>query len=115
MLVSDALLEEIAEKLVERDIEPEQVIEFLTLVGRLAEWVDVPAEAVRPVVDDDPDDDHILACAVVGRADHLVSYDSHFDPLEGEYQGIKITRALPFLWVIRGDSPPETPEVEADN
>ncbi len=54
LLVSDALLEEVAGKLVERGIEQERVIEFLTLVGRLAEWVDVPPEAVRPVIADDP-------------------------------------------------------------
>ena len=81
-------------------------IEFLSLLGRLAAWIDVPAEAVKPVVLADPDDDVILACAVAGRADYLVSYDPHFDPLGGEYQGIRITRALPFLQVVRGDSPP---------
>jgi len=103
LLVCDALLNEVAEKLVERGIEQERVIEFLTLVERLAEWIDVPVEAVKPVVVHDPDDDHILACAVVGKADYLVSYDPHFDPLEGEYQGVKITKALPFLWTVRGD------------
>ncbi len=110
LLISDALLDEVAEKLLERSIERERIVEFLTLVSRLAEWVDVPAEAVLPVVADDPDDDHILACAVVGKADYLVSYDPHFDPLGGEYQGVKITKALLFLWAVRGDSPPATHE-----
>jgi putative PIN family toxin of toxin-antitoxin system len=108
LLVSDALLEEVAEKLVERGIEQERVIDFLTLIGRLAEWVNVPPEAVSPVIVGDPDDDHILACAVVGKADYLVSYDPHFEPLGEEYQGIKITKALPFLWAVRGDCPPRT-------
>ena len=115
LLVSDALLEEVAGKLVERGIEQERVIEFLTLVGRLAEWVDVPPEAVRPVIADDPDDDHILACAVVGKADWLVSYDPHFDSLGEDYQGIKITKALPFLWVVRGDHLPEATNAEIGN
>jgi putative PIN family toxin of toxin-antitoxin system len=115
LLVSDVLLEEVAGKLVERGIEQERVIEFLTLVGRLAEWVDVPAEAVRPVIADDPDDDHILACAVVGKADYLISYDPHFDCLEEEYEGVRITKALPFLWAVRGDHPPKTTEAEVEN
>jgi predicted nucleic acid-binding protein len=55
----------------------------------------------------DPDDDQILACAVVGEANHLVTYDPHFDLLQGVYGSIKITKALPFLWSVRGDQPPE--------
>jgi predicted nucleic acid-binding protein len=92
LLVSDVLLEEVAGK-----------------------WVDVPAEAVRPVIADDPDDDHILACAVVGKADYLISYDPHFDCLEEEYEGVRITKALPFLWAVRGDHPPKTTEAEVEN
>ena len=61
---------------------------------------------MKPVIIADPDDDFILACAVVGQADYLVSYDAHFDVLEGEYRGIKITDVLPFLWTVRGDRPP---------
>lgn len=103
----DALLEEIAEKLIERGIEPESIIEFLALLERLAEWVDVPAEVVTAVIAADLDDDPMVACAVIGEADYLVSYDPHFDVLGGEYQSVKITKALPFLWAIRGDTPPE--------
>ena len=68
---------------------------------QLAEWVDVPTEAVPRVVQADPDDDVILACAILGRADYLVTYDPHFDS-PGEYQGVKIAKALPFLWTLRG-------------
>jgi putative PIN family toxin of toxin-antitoxin system len=107
LLVSDTLLDEIAEKLAERGIEQERIIEFLTLVEQLAERVDVPPGAVLPVVADDPDDDYVLACAVVGRADYLVSYDPHLATLGEEYQGVKIAKALPFLWAVRGDRPPD--------
>jgi uncharacterized protein len=107
LLVSEVLLDEIAEKLVQYGIEQEKIIEFLALVARLAEWVDVPVEGVVPVVAQDPDDDHVLACAVIGGADYLVTYDPHFDIVDGEYRGIKIARALPFLWAVRGDQPPE--------
>ena len=105
LLVSDALVDELAEKLIERGIAQERVIEFLALLGRLAEWVDVPDEVVKPVIEADPDDDVILACAVVGGADYLVTYDPHFDVLGGKYEGVRITRALPFLKAVREVKP----------
>jgi len=110
LLISDALLDEVAEKLDAHGIGQERIVELLTLMDRLAERVVVPDEAVTSVIEADPTDDLILACAVVGEADYLVSYDAHFDVLEGEYQGIKITKALPFLWAVRGDSPPDEPK-----
>ena len=106
LLVCDALVDEVIEKLAEREIDQERIIELVQLLDRLAEWVDVPPEAVSPVVQADPDDDVILACAVLGETDYLVTYDPHFDPLGGEYKGVKITKALPFLWAVRGDRSP---------
>ncbi len=106
LLVSDALLDEITEKLAEYGIDQESIMEFLALVERLAEWVAVSPEVVLATIAADPDDDLVLACAVAGKADYLVSYDPHFEPLGGEYKGIKITKALPFLWAVRGDVPP---------
>ena len=108
LLVSQAILEEVVEKLRERGIEEEQIYELLLTIIRLAEWVDAPPETVQPVVTADPDDDQILACAVAGEADFLVTYDPHFDPLHGMYGAIKITKALPFLWTVRGDRPPDS-------
>lgn len=104
LLVSEALADEVTEKLIERGISQERITELLTLLVGLAEWVDVPPEAVRPAVAEDPEDDPILACAVVGRAGYLVTYDTHFDSLGAVFEGIKITKALPFLWELRGKS-----------
>jgi len=59
------------------------------------------------VISEDPDDDPILACAMTGKADYLVTYDLHFEPLGGSHGGVKITKALPFLWALRGDVRPE--------
>src|SRR5258706_5567999 len=73
LLISDDLLDEIAEKLLERGIEGEVVSEFLTLLVELAESIEVAAESVLPVVLADPDDDPIVACAVLGKADYLVT------------------------------------------
>lgn len=41
----------------------------------------------------------LLVCdALVDKADYLVTYDPHFDVVSGEHCGVKIARALPFLW-----------------
>jgi putative PIN family toxin of toxin-antitoxin system len=108
LLISQALLIEVVEKLLARGVNPKQVQDLLIVINRFAQWVDVPAAAVLPIIAADPDDDHILACAVAGRADYLVTYDPHFDVLGGRYHGIKIAKALPFLWAIRGDLSPDT-------
>jgi putative PIN family toxin of toxin-antitoxin system len=105
LLISDALLDEVTEKLLERKVSEERVTELLALMIRLAEWVDVPPEALVPVIKEDPDDDAVLACAVVGQAGFLVTYDAHFDALETSHEGIRIMKALPFLRVLRGDRP----------
>ncbi len=105
LLISQTLLDEIVGKLLDHQVEPDRIIELVAYLERLAEWVDVPAQMIAPVITADPDDDMILACAVVGQAHYLVTYDPHFDILNGEYQGIKITKALPFLWAVRGDHP----------
>jgi putative PIN family toxin of toxin-antitoxin system len=107
LLISDALIDELAEKLLENGIHQARVTDFLTLLARDAKFVIVPESSVLAEIAGDPDDDAILACAVVGRADYLVTYDTHFESLEGVHAGVKITKGLPFLWALRGDRPPE--------
>ena len=48
------------------------------------------------MIADDPDDDHILACAREGRADIIVSGNKHLLQLK-EYEGIVIERPVDFL------------------
>lgn len=68
-------------------------------------WLLTHAEIVRDVpvlrvVADDPDDDAIIAAAVAGRADYLVTGDrAHLLPL-GEYQGIRIILPQTFLEIL---------------
>jgi uncharacterized protein len=45
---------------------------------------------VPHVVENDPDDDQVLACALVSHADLIVSGDKHLLGLGGQYQGIPI-------------------------
>ncbi len=105
LVVSPALTAEVIEKLLQYQIELNQIIELIANLERLAEWVQVLPQNIPAVIAADPDDDVILACAVVGQADYLVTYDPHFDALNGEYHGVKVTKALPFLWAVRGERP----------
>lgn len=105
LLVSNAIIDELVEKLLDKDIDEERIVEFIGLLDRLAEWVEVPIEPVAPVIVADPDDDLVLACAVTGQADYLVTYDPHFEILGTTYQGIRITKAIPLLQVLRGEMP----------
>ncbi|MBC8264289.1 MAG: putative toxin-antitoxin system toxin component, PIN family [Anaerolineales bacterium] len=104
LLVSKAILEEVVEKFGELDIDQQLTLELVSHILADAEYVQVSEGDVQPIILADPDDDHVLACAVVGRADCLVTYDPHFDCLGGEYQSLKILDGLHFLYVVRGDS-----------
>ncbi|MCC6616485.1 MAG: putative toxin-antitoxin system toxin component, PIN family [Anaerolineae bacterium] len=60
----------------------------------LVEVVD-PAQT-EPIIADDPDDNALIACALGGAADYIISGDHHLLDL-GEYQGIKLWTANRFL------------------
>lgn len=53
------------------------------------------------VVKDDPDDNMILATALAGEADFIVSGDKHLLDL-GEYKAIKILTAVEFIKILEG-------------
>ena len=103
LLICNALNDEIIEKLIERDVPTLTIAQQTALLKELAEWVEVPDDAVIKVLSD-ADDDVIVACAVQGKAQYIVTYDPHFDSLGGEYQGIKIVKAIPFLEVLHQES-----------
>ncbi|MEO8608477.1 MAG: putative toxin-antitoxin system toxin component, PIN family [Chloroflexota bacterium] len=63
----------------------------LELVGKSAEQVVIdhlqfteviPTQSIPPTIIDDPDDDIVLACALSGKADCIVSGDPHLLRLE---------------------------------
>jgi putative PIN family toxin of toxin-antitoxin system len=63
----------------------------------------VPGVAdVWGAVPDDPDDDHVLACAVDGQADVIVSGDNHLVDL-GSYKNIPIITVREFLELLPGE------------
>ena len=53
----------------------------------------VTPDRVPDVILDDPDDDHVLACAVVADAMLIVSGDKHLLGIGGNYCGIRIVSA----------------------
>lgn len=60
----------------------EKVLAFVTLVS--------PSVKVD-VVKKDPDDNHIIECALESNSKYIVTYDKHLLSI-GEYQGIRIIR-----------------------
>lgn len=68
--------------------------ELVTSYAQIAQFV-APAQPVK-VVARDPDDDHVLACALAAQADLLVSGDSHLLDLKS-FQGIPIVTAAEAL------------------
>lgn len=63
----------------------------LGIVGEIRRLATMAAPASVPrVIASDADDDHVLACALAGNADLIVSGDKHLLDLGGDYQGIRI-------------------------
>ena len=67
---------------------------FVALIAALSELVELPEEI--PPICRDPDDDRVIACAVVGRVAVIVSGDKDLLDL-GEIGGIPILTAAQFL------------------
>jgi len=70
---------------------PEVLLQRYLQVARVV----VPA-VIAPVIRTDPDDDHVLACALAAKADLIVSGDSHLLNLK-TYQGIPVVNAAEAL------------------
>ncbi|MCC6500015.1 MAG: putative toxin-antitoxin system toxin component, PIN family [Anaerolineales bacterium] len=100
LLICTPLAEEIVEKLTEYKIDDALIGELVETLAHLADWIDTPQEKIEALLAD-PDDNVIIACAVEGEANYLVTYDPHFDVLNGEYRGVKIMKAIPFLENLR--------------
>lgn len=58
---------------------------------------------VPRVIADDPDDDHIIACAEAAQAKLIVSGDKHLHSLGGQYKNIRILSAYQALELIKAE------------
>jgi predicted nucleic acid-binding protein len=94
------------EKLLDRKADPLQTAAFLGDVDEKGICVLPSSADILPLIPADPDDDIVLACAVVGQATHLVTYDPHIHALGETYQDVRILDGLHFLYTARGDAPP---------
>ena len=79
----------------------EERTRFVALVMALGEVVDLPETIPR--ICRDPDDDRLIACAVVGEADVIVSGDDDLLALE-RVGGIPILTAAQFLAMLEQGS-----------
>lgn len=89
------ILDEFAEKLRTKfAFDEERVLQAAGEIRECSEVVAVPG--ILRVVADDPDDDVVIECAVVGEASVIVSGDKHLRSL-ARYQTIPIFTAADFL------------------
>lgn len=77
-----------ARRLRDQHLSPQAVVERYRRLAKLV----VPAD-ISPTVLADPDDDHVLACALAAQADLIVSGDPDLLNLKA-YQGISIVSAV---------------------
>ena len=94
-VISPALQDELYEKLRSK---VEVSAEDTAIIRAKLESI---AEIVRPdmvlhVIEDDPDDNRVLECAVKGSADYIVTGDRHLLKL-GSYEAIPIVTVRQFL------------------
>ena len=104
------MLYEIAGKFQKKGIPPRYTVAVIGDLKSIGQAVPLRPHEIAPVILDDPDDDILVACARAGGATHIVTYDSHFEDLGGEVEGIRILDGLHFLYVVRVDIKPECSE-----
>lgn len=103
-LYSDDLRAEYVAKLKEKQVDPSRARVFFARLKQRGYSIPLTKDDLVHRVPADPDDDIVIACAIVGRATHLVTYDPHLHALGEVYQGVRILDGLQFLRVLRGDA-----------
>ncbi|MHB9072417.1 MAG: putative toxin-antitoxin system toxin component, PIN family [Desulfobaccales bacterium] len=83
-----------------RNSGPGEVAEAIAKILKVAVWT--PGDLTVEAVAADPSDDMVLAGAVEGSADFIVSGDHHLLDLKN-YQGIKIVNPARFLELMEGE------------
>ncbi len=78
-------------------ISTKEIDEALAEIAQAA--ILTPGKIRISAIEDDPEDNRYLECAVEGQADFIISGDHHLTDL-GNYQGIKIVNPAIFLALI---------------
>jgi putative PIN family toxin of toxin-antitoxin system len=95
LVISPALLDELDEKLrIKFEVSAADADLIRSRLEAAAEIVSTTP--TLSVVKNDPDDDRVLECAVVGRADMIVSGDRHLLKL-GAFEGTPIATVRQFM------------------
>jgi predicted nucleic acid-binding protein len=102
-LVTDGILKEYLEKLLELGYPPDKAKRFLTLVACLADLVQVSFYHTRhyPV---DSEDTIFLLAALNGNAPHVVTYDEHLESVGVFYPEFRTCRPVEFLGDLRAQA-----------
>ncbi len=103
LLTPEALFEEIEgvclhKKSLTSRIKKSKIKEFFTILRNISEEIPMIEEEI-PAICRDPKDDYLLAYAVVGRADYLVTGDKDLLDLK-IIQGVRIVTVGEFLKVL---------------
>lgn len=100
LVLSPAIIGELADKLRHKfGWHERELLQMLRVLVRKADIV--RPDVVERAVPTDPDDDRIIACAVLGRADLIVSGDRDLLRLK-TYEGIPIVRPMDFVRMVSG-------------
>ena len=83
--------DEIQEKIKHKNLEMKMTVQKIVALSTIGE----PTEEIQ-MVEDDPDDDAILECAVEGNIDFIISQDKHLLKLK-EFRRIPILKPEDFL------------------
>jgi len=99
LLFSDDTIREYIEKLTERNIPEDHILELAVIIEKLGEHTSIQYFhlAKYPI---DADDVAFVLCAENGYATHLISYDKHLLDLQGFYS-FKICKTVDFLTDLR--------------
>ena len=96
---SEEIEEEIARVLLKKfKLNPHEVEEILLDFSTFTIPV-IPVQRFK-IIEDDPDDDKFIDCAVACNADYIVSGDKHLIHLK-EFKGVKIVNSLEFLSILK--------------
>ncbi len=78
---------------------PQEIDRFLRAFADITDLV--PGTTEVHEVDDDPEDNKILACALEGKADFVVSGDHHLTEI-GSFGAVRIVKPDTFLEIMAG-------------